>query len=224
MNKVLLNSAIALVSATTGAGVTYMLVKKHYEDLATWEIENFKLEYIKQNAVDNAKSIANDNYTIKSNMDIAENIIKTNNYTAQNIQETLEQNKKIFIPEATPEPVWDQEVEESKRDENPYIISQKEFDTEDDYVKMDLTYFLQDDVLIDADNDVVPDVDMVIGENTLNCFGHGSNDPYVVYVRNDDLETDFKINYQSGSYEVSVLGYIEHADKPKNRKFKIQDY
>jgi hypothetical protein len=224
MNKVLLNSATVLVSAMTGAGVTYMLVKKHYEDLASWEIAEFKEAYINQNAIDTAKYIANDNHMKKSNMDIAENIIKTNNYTAQNIQETLEQNKKIFIPDETPEPVWDQEVEESKRDENPYIISQKEFDNEDDYTKIDLTYFLQDDVLIDSDNDVVPDVDIVIGENTLNCFGHGSNDPYVVYVRNDDLETDFKINYQSGSYEVSVLGYIEHADKPKNRKFKNQDY
>jgi len=48
----------------------------------------------------------------------------------------------------------------------------------------------------------------VVGEL---LFGHGSNDPNVVYIRNPKLEAEYEILRDEGSYEEIVLGeQIEH--------------
>lgn len=106
----------------------------------------------------------------------------------------------------------------------PYIITVDEFfgSDEEDYNKLSIDYWAGDRVLSDDKEEHIPDVEGTVTEANLERFGHGSNDPNLVYVRNDRLQTDFEICYNPGSYSREVLGMLEHANeyKRKPRKFR----
>lgn len=73
---------------------------------------------------------------------------------------------------------------------DPYVISPDEFGEKDDYDTVSLTYYA-DGVLADECDDVICNVDNVIGEDSLNHFGEYEEDS--VFVRNDSMATDYEI-------------------------------
>lgn len=73
---------------------------------------------------------------------------------------------------------------------DPYVISPDEFGEKDDYDTVSLTYYA-DGVLADECDDVIYNVDNVIGEDSLNHFGEYEEDS--VFVRNDSMATDYEI-------------------------------
>lgn len=124
--------------------------------------------------------------------------------------------------------VWDQEQEESKREANPddpFVITNDEFhENEHDYVQNTLTYFAEDDVLVDEAEKPIEEIDNVVGEGNLLRFGHGSGDNRIVYVRNNRLSFDFEIVKKDGSYSREVLGFQHDADgSRKTRRFRGVD-
>lgn len=126
---------------------------------------------------------------------------------------------------------WDQQQEESKRNAHPldpYVVSKDEFNANDPgYNQISVTYFAEDDTLIDDKNEVIPDVENTVGADNLNRFGHGSGDNRVVYIRNDTLEVDFEVVKSEGSYTKEVLGFddrtLEHADRRARRPSRRTD-
>lgn len=72
---------------------------------------------------------------------------------------------------------------------SPYVISPDEFD-EIGYDTTTLTYFA-DGVLVDEADNVIDDVDELVGLDSLETFGRYEDDS--VRVRNDHLKTDFEI-------------------------------
>ena len=72
----------------------------------------------------------------------------------------------------------------------PYIISPEEFDTEDGYDTVSLTYYT-DGVLTDDDNNVIEDIENTVGEDFAKHFGEYEDDS--VFVRNERLMTDYEI-------------------------------
>lgn len=123
---------------------------------------------------------------------------------------------------------WDEEQEESKRLANPmdpFVITDEEFnDNEFDYVQNTLTYFSEDDVLVDEHEKPIEEIDKVVGEGNLLRFGHGSKDNRIVYVRNNHLSYDFEIIKRDSSYSREVLGF-QHSDggSRKTQKFRVGD-
>jgi hypothetical protein len=97
----------------------------------------------------------------------------------------------------------------SKNDpEAPYVISYEEFAEEmNNFEKLTLNYYEDDDVLTDEEDGVVTDVIGVVGDDALTSFGDRSEDPEVVYVRNEKLETDYEVIRLSKSFAKDVLGY-----------------
>lgn len=82
-----------------------------------------------------------------------------------------------------------QEKEDDADMEKPYVISPEEFgDT--DYDIVSLTYYA-DGVLTYESDEIVEDVDYLVGVESLDHFGEYEDDS--VFVRNDALETDFEI-------------------------------
>lgn len=126
---------------------------------------------------------------------------------------------------------WDQDQEQSKRDAHPlepYVISRDEFNAaEPGYNQLSVTYFAEDDVLIDDKEEVIPDLDNTVGIDNLNRFGHGSGDNRIVYIRNDHLEADFEVVRSEGSYNKEVLGFddrrLEHSDRRPRRSSRRAD-
>lgn len=126
----------------------------------------------------------------------------------------LEERARHEEPRATPsemrnvfiDPSFDYEEEKKLRSrERPYIITHDEyFDKDVSFEDQTLTYYEDDDTLVDEKDKPVDDLDLV-GEDHLARFGHGSRDRNIVYVRNEKLEMDFEIVLAKGSY-LEALG------------------
>lgn len=89
----------------------------------------------------------------------------------------------------------------------PYIIHQDEFaHNETEYPQVSYTYYAEDDVLLDEEENILSDRDALIGAGVLNRFGHGTDDFNILYIRNPVLELEIEICRDTGSYEEQVLG------------------
>jgi hypothetical protein len=118
---------------------------------------------------------------------------------------------------------WEKELPKRTMDE-PYVITVDEFNLEEsEYDKISLEYYEKEDVVLADRMEPMDDVDLLIGNENLTKFGYGSKDPRIVYVRNDNLETDWEIRIMQGSYVADVLGYVEHSDKVKTPKFRREE-
>lgn len=138
------------------------------------------------------------------------------------------------FPEDSELPKWDYTEEQKKRDfSRPYIIHKNEFQEGvsavdpqvEDYNQQTLTYFEEDDVLADERDTVIDPQqrDLLVGEANLQRFGHGSEDPNVVYVRNNKLAMDIEILRSEGSYAKEVHGFLEHSDEWNRRRRQFDD-
>lgn len=110
---------------------------------------------------------------------------------------------------------WDYNEEKRRRTPDiPYVIHYDERH-EFDYSEVTLTYYEGDDVLCDADDDVIDQNtrDRLIGEDNLMKFGHGSNDPDIVFIRNDELEIMYEVVKSPNHYGQEVHGLdMSHGD------------
>ena len=99
----------------------------------------------------------------------------------------------------------------------PFIITIEEF-TDDcvDYEKLSLYYYDEDDTLIDDRDDIIPNIYELIGD-ALTRFGEGSNDPDIVYVRNEAMACDYEIGRYYKRYQEEFLG-LPSGEVKKRRK------
>jgi len=112
-----------------------------------------------------------------------------------------------------PEPVeheWDLQAELRKRSPDiPYVIHIDERDEMEGYEVVTVTYYDGDDVMCNDRDDIIDhdDRERLIGEKNLMRFGHGSEDPSIVYVRNDKLEMIYEVVRSPNSYAEEVQGF-----------------
>lgn len=97
------------------------------------------------------------------------------------------------------------------------ITSDEFFDTENTHEKITLVYYEGDDTLADERDGIIPNANAVIGPDAVDNFGEGSDDPNVVYVRNNKSSCDFEVVRNTGSYSKEILGYDEADVKVKHR-------
>jgi hypothetical protein len=120
------------------------------------------------------------------------------------------------VPVREPEPLveevsrdeWNYNKEIAQRDRNhPYIIHENEFqETFPEYQQLQWTYYAGDNILSDERDEVVVRPELVVGEENLKRFGHGSSDENMVYIRNDRLEIEWEITRSWKSHAEEVLG------------------
>jgi hypothetical protein len=107
---------------------------------------------------------------------------------------------------------WDLE-KQSRSEDEPYILHVDEFMQNDgDHTQVELTYYEVDGILADEREEHMDDPEKFIGDGQLLKFGYQSEDPNVVYIRNELLAMDFCIKKNTGSYKKQVLGF---DDPPK---------
>lgn len=119
-----------------------------------------------------------------------------------------------------------------RSEHKPYIITVGEFmdekigdEGDEDFDKLTLTYFEEDDTLVDERQSPIPEVEKLVTRFALSHFGDGSEDENIVYVRNHHIQTDFEICLEQTSYAKTVLG-VDNWDEvrvavPKG-KFKTR--
>lgn len=133
-----------------------------------------------------------------------------------------EETKNVFKEHPPHTDEWDYEVEEASRTGGrPYVIHVDE-QHERDYSESTFTYYAGDDVLCDERDKVIDGRDEIVGDHNLDKFGHGSGDPFIVYVRNDDLSAEFEIVKSEKTYAEEVHG-LSHGDYPRHRRPKFDD-
>ena len=82
-------------------------------------------------------------------------------------------------------------------EERPYVIDPSEYG-DLDYKQVSLNYY-DDGVLTYENDDVIDDIDSLVGKDSLSHFGEYEAD--TVYVRNDRLKIDFEILADTRRYE-----------------------
>ena len=113
-------------------------------------------------------------------------------------------------------PVWNYERELEHRlanPDDPYVLHQEEYMAmETGYRQVVYTYYALDDVLVGEDEKhPLPHADLIVGQNNLQ-FGHGTDDPDVVYVRNNEHKLEMEICRVNKSFEEEVLGVENSQD------------
>ena len=96
------------------------------------------------------------------------------------------------------------EGEEEMAENRPYVISPEEFD-ENGYKTKTLFYY-NDDVVTDDRGKVLSEksIEKLIGKESLTTFGQYESDS--VFVRNDDLKTDYEILADERNYHEMFMG------------------
>ena len=134
----------------------------------------------------------------------------------------------VLIPD--PEPVvenvfdnsdeWDWEIEKELRSAGqPYVIHYEEYIADDMGFHQDTcTYFNGDDIMVDSNDVPVYNHAGVFGELK---FGHGSRDPNVVYIRNEQAKQEWEVLFDSGSYQATVTGTRLEEDDDNHLRHSV---
>lgn len=106
----------------------------------------------------------------------------------------------------------------------PYVITFDEFyEDNPEYSKTCITYYREDDTLLDDAEGIIPNHIDIIGPEALEFFGWKSKDPLVVHVRNEKIETDFEVTLDEGSYAETILGDMKAEYDRKQRKKRLNE-
>jgi len=223
---------VGVVSFGIGAAVGYFVQHKRTEDVrrkAAWVDEIF--EEMTQQAdeeIDNQMVLGFDETTEPTGV-IAEDIRLTDILSPETVDIlTTGVEDRLGVVTVFPEIVseWDEETELSGRSpEEPYIIHRDEyFAQESGNTQKTLTYYAGDEILVDESDTPIYNYTVVVGELR---FGHGSEDPNIVYIRNEKLNGEYEVIRDSGHYSVEVLGAeLEHSFDGHNqglRRFRNTD-
>lgn len=119
----------------------------------------------------------------------------------------------VFINpvEDVPTPEWDYAEEvKSRADKSTFVIHRDEYmENAWEFDKVSLTYFEGDDVLSNERDEVILAQDETVGFDNLGKFGHGSNDPDVVYICNKEKAVLIEVTHSDGRFSTEVHGFTE---------------
>ena len=103
----------------------------------------------------------------------------------------------------------------------PYVIPFDSFESDfPHHDKISLCYFAGDDTLTAEDEELDPSLYDAVGDDALTSFGEMSEDPDIVYIRNEALGMDFEIIKLEKSYKEAVLGIHEESVPTPKRPAK----
>lgn len=181
MNNKLVNVIIFSVGVAVGSVITWKVMKNKYEQ---YEYEE---EFEEDDCSDDDEDIEDDSEQDEKPASINYNGILNNlKYT-----ETKDATHS-HIDDCSDDEESDEEDNREESDNmgyGPYVIPPEEFD-ENGYETESLTLF-SDGVLVDSYNEIIDDIDDLVGLDSLEHFGEFEDDS--VFVRNDDLQRDYEI-------------------------------
>lgn len=184
MNK-LINVLAFSIGAAVGSAITWKVLKDKYAKYADEEIASVKEEFSKRYAKADTKEVKeepkeDDTVAVKPAYDSLAKQYQSN------------ATKKKEVPD---------------KHEYIYVIPPESFG-EAGYETVSLTYYMDGVLAYDNTDEVVDDVEDLIGAGALNTFGEYEDDS--VFVRNEELETDYEILRDLRTYS-DVTGQKPHS-------------
>ena len=200
MNSTLKGVLIFVLGAAAGSLATWKLIEKKYKDIAQEEIDSVKDTFSKMKKNEYPDKL--EDYPDFEEFDDSDDSDDSDDEEPKSEQKIDRNNKpdiveyaKILSETGYTNYAERQDKKEKKgvepvEDERPYVISPDEFGEKDGYENVTLTYYA-DGVLTDYFDNVISNVDEVVGFDSLDHFGEYEDD--VVFVRNEKMETDYEI-------------------------------
>lgn len=168
MNTKLFGAFAFVVGAAAGSFVTQKVLRKKYDEILEKEIEDVKRAYSGKKEEDPVEP--KEEKTVDPGTDKYKQVLVEQGYVSYaDLKETKGGVERVSG--------------------KPYVIRPEEFG-EEDYETVSLTYY-EDGVLTDEYDEVIEDVDEVVGKDSLTHFGEYEDDS--VFVRNDEREIDYEI-------------------------------
>lgn len=192
MNKKTTILLAFILGAASGSAVTWYSVKKKYEEIAQREIDSVKEVFANREKERNkdvvAKNVTEDK---KEKPELKE-------YAAKLHRQGYTKYSEYF----------DGGISKEKESvvNGPYVISPEQFGENEDYEKISLTYYA-DQILADENDEIIEDVEEMVGFESLNHFGEYEDDS--VFVRNDAKKCDYEILLDQKLYS-DVINEMPH--------------
>ena len=172
-----------------GSVVTYVIVKDKFEKIAQEEIDSVKEVFGRRVEKKVEKIAKKEVEKIRKEYNEYDNLTKNyTSYSKNETEENVEEDEEVC--EINEDKVELDEIERASDYDRPYIIEPQEFGALDGYSLITL-YHYSDNVLADDCDELVEDLDDVVGEDYASHFGEYEDD--CVYVRNDRLKADYEI-------------------------------
>lgn len=216
MKKGLIFGLGAAAGAVVGSGVTFIVVSRIHNRQKDDETEEVRAYYRKKcsNCEYKKAKIEKIEEENAKNVDISENSEgsrdeKLSQKVGLAERNTADIGRKNIVPSTTDYTKFAKMAGNyatgSTKDlfTYPHEIDEVEYDKNEDYDKIILTYYESDDILADI-NDRISDFTVEdFGYNNMNDFGFDG----VKYLRNEKTKTDFKILYNGDmSYDEATGG------------------
>lgn len=224
--------AAFVAGGATGGVVAYFLTRKRaderYSQLATEDIAAVKKHYhdLEKELKENAKKI-----TIKAKLEDLGYLADTT--IVDDRRRELEESREVVVEtngSHSAEDIFDDDpntfqhevVESDPRSlRGPYLISQAEYDDNDEFDKIEIVYYEGDDTLADEDESLIQDPTTILGEFDPRHFGeYDKSEPDQMLIRNPKLRADYTVIRDARTYTKAVLGFDEPDDKPPIKKMR----
>lgn len=117
---------------------------------------------------------------------------------------------------------WE-EMKRARTIASPYIISVDEYhNSMHNHQKLTLVYFAEDDTLIDEGQNIIGNMEDVVGGEALLNFGLQSDSSHMVYVRHEAQSVDYEVVREDGSYVSMVLDIQDETDIRKSQPARFR--
>lgn len=216
--KIVMVAGGFVVGAGTGSGLTLLIMKKKKGPMFHgMTYEQLKYEHNKKRAERKAKKQA-------EKAEKAEPVTKIVANPEDGIAVEPEKKPEGKVEETVPEkPV---ELVNEIKDEPHWLNEEMYYSKDDNYEKVTLEYYMDDDTFALNDEQVL-DILEFNGEQIANFF-HAVNVSTIqypeVFVRNDILKRDYDIHFNWDSYSSAVLGLDPEEEEAEPRADDYHSY
>ena len=177
------NFMIFAAGAAIGSAITWNFVKAKYEQIANEEIASVKDTYAKKLEEIRDREIE-DELGEDDEADFYEEDTDEEEFSEDDMENYYDAVREYEHND------YDNSTKNELEVDKPYVISPEEFGEFDNYEQISLTYY-DDGYLADDMDDLVEDVEDIIGWELLNHIGEYEED--AIHIRNDSLKTDYEI-------------------------------
>lgn len=180
-----------------GIGATYIYMKQKYEEKLSEQIQEVRRHYQEKQEQSKPKEEKDEEFA--NCFEEAEERRK-DRIAYESIAKRYQGSDKSPV-----DPAEKESPPEDEPEEEIFTVSEEEMETYDNFEVINLTYYAEDDILCDDQEQVIEDPEAIIGA-ALTKFGVKSGHPNTVYVINKRVRAIFEVLMVEGSYQEIVLG------------------
>lgn len=195
MNKTFLAFGAGLV---VGIGGTYVYLKQKYEEKLSDQIQEVRKHYQKKQEQSKSKEEKDEKFA--NRFEEAEERGKD-----RIAYESIAKRYQGSDEERPFDPAEQESPPEDEPEEELFLVPEEKMEIYDKFEDISLTYYVEDDILCDDQDQVIEDPEPIVGD-ALTRIRAKSGYPDTVYVVNKRVRAIFEVLMVEGSYQEIVLG------------------